>query len=121
MKYLFALIFTLTAFSSESIELNGPLQTGWKGQKVCEKLSENNHQNILRCTFPPGVGHEKHKHNGNFGYAISGGKVKITDQKGSRIVDLKSNSYFDSSGTDWHEIINVGDTTIIYLILESKE
>lgn len=114
---LFLLLFS---HIGESSELNGPLQTGWKGKHVCEKLSENQHQNILRCTFPPGVGHEKHKHNANFGYAISGGKVQITDKKGTRKIDLPNDSYFESLGTEWHEIINIGDTTIVYLILESK-
>jgi mannose-6-phosphate isomerase-like protein (cupin superfamily) len=100
--------------------LNGPLQTGWQGKDVCEKLSENAHEQILRCTFPPGVGHEKHKHNANFGYALSGGKMRITDKKGTRIVDLKTNSHFDSTGTQWHQVINVGDTTVVYLIIEKK-
>ena len=118
MKLLFLGI--LISFNGLTKDLNGPLQTGWKGEKVCEKLSENEHENILRCTFPPGVGHEKHKHNANFGYAISGGKVQIKDIKGTRTVDLATNSYFQSLGTDSHEILNVGDTTIIYIILESK-
>lgn len=110
----------LAPFIGHSKELNGPLQTGWKDQKVCEKLSENNHENILRCTFAPGIGHEIHKHNANFGYAISGGKIQIKDEKGTRIVDLASNSYFESTGTKWHEILNVGETTVVYIILESK-
>lgn len=115
------LILTLLySFTVHVDNLKGPLETGWEGHKVCIKLSENKHQNILRCTFPPGIGHEKHQHNANFGYAISGGKMQITDNKGTRIVDLATNSYFESFGTKWHEVLNVGDTTIIYLILESK-
>lgn len=121
MKFFILCVMILTPFIGQSKDLNGPLLTGWKDEKVCEKLSENKHENILRCTFPPGVGHEKHNHNANFGYAISGGKVQIKDQKGSRIVDLATHSYFDSLGTDWHEILNVGDTTIVYIILETKQ
>ena len=120
MKFVVSFVLMMTMNFSQANDISGPLQTGWKGQKVCEKLSENDRENILRCTFPPGVGHEKHKHNANFGYAISGGKVQIKDHKGTRIVDLPTNSHFDSSGTEWHEILNVGKTTVIYLILESK-
>ncbi len=120
MKFFILWIMILTPLIGQCKELNGPLKTGWKGKKVCEKLSENEHENILRCTFAPGIGHEIHQHNANFGYAISGGKVQIKDEKGTRIVELASNSYFESSGTKWHEILNLGDTTIVYLIVESK-
>ena len=102
-------------------ELKGPLQTGWKGKAVCEQLSENGQQRILRCTFPPGVGHEKHKHNANFGYALAGGKMQLTDEKGTKTVDLATGSYFESQGKKWHEVLNVGQSTVVYLIIESKE
>ena len=111
-------VFRLDSLFAES--LKGPLEAGWKGKDVCEMLSEDEQQQILRCTFPPGVGHEKHKHNSNFGYAISGGRMQIEDNKGTRIVNLETNSYFNSSGTDWHKVLNVGDTTVVYLIIESK-
>jgi mannose-6-phosphate isomerase-like protein (cupin superfamily) len=107
-------------FTANACALDGPLQTGWQGQDVCVKLSENEYEQILRCTFPPGVGHEKHRHNANFGYALAGGKMQIADEKGTRTVDLKTNSYFDSTGTQWHQILNVGDTTVVYLIIEKK-
>jgi hypothetical protein len=120
MKIFTLLLLVLSSPVGQSKDLNGPLQTGWKGEKVCEKLSENKQQNILRCIFPPGIGHERHKHNANFGYAISGGKVQIKDKKGTRVVELAKDSHFNSLGTEWHEILNVGDTTIVYIILESK-
>jgi quercetin dioxygenase-like cupin family protein len=106
--------------SLKAKELKGPLQTGWKGEKVCELLSENTQQRILRCTFPPGVGHERHKHNANFGYAIAGGKMQITDEKETKTVNLVTDSYFESKGKKWHEVLNVGQSTIVYLIVESK-
>jgi len=106
--------------TSYANDLKGPLQTGWKGKSVCEQLSENSHHRILRCTFPPGVGHEKHKHNANFGYAISGGKMQLTDETGTKTVNLPTGSYFESQGKKWHEVLNVGQTTVVYLIIESK-
>jgi len=120
MKFTILAILSLYAINGHCEKLQGPLETGWKGKNVCEKIGENAHENILRCIFPPGVGHERHKHHANFGYAISGGKVQIKDEKGIRTLELSTNSYFDSSGTKWHEILNVGETTIVYIILESK-
>lgn len=120
-KLLFlGLIFCMTSEAKQAHKLKGPLQTGWKGESVCEQLSENTHQRILRCTFAPGVGHEKHKHNANFGYAIAGGRMQITDEKGTKVVDLITDSYFDSQGKKWHEVLNIGQTTVVYLIIESK-
>lgn len=117
-KILSIIIFSCQVHAQE---LQGPLETGWKGQKVCEKLSENAHENILLCTFPPGMGHEKHKHKANFGYAISGGMIEMTDKKGIRTMELKTGSYFNSTGTDWHIIKNKGNSTIKYLIIEAKK
>jgi len=101
-------------------DLKGSFLTGWKGNSVCEKLSENIHETILRCTFPPGIGHEKHRHNAHFGYAISGGIMEIIDETGTKEVKLLTGSYFKSSGKPWHSVENIGETTVIYLMIESK-
>ncbi len=100
--------------------LPDPLQAGWNGASVCEKLHEDATQRILRCTFPPDVGHERHYHERHFGYAISGGRMRITSAEGTREVDLATGSSFASDGVDWHEVVNVGDTTVTYLIVEPK-
>ena len=34
---------------------------------------------ILRRSFPPSIGHERHYHPRHFGYAIAGGRMQITD------------------------------------------
>lgn len=100
--------------------LPDPLEAGWKGKSVCERLHEDAHLRILRCTFPPGVGHERHFHNRHFGYAISGGRMQITDADGTREVELATGSSFSSEGVAWHEGLNVGDTTLLYLMVEPK-
>ena len=100
--------------------LPDPLAAGWRGKSVCEKLHEDAHQRILRCTFPPGVGHERHFHPRHFGYALSGGKMRITDAKGAREVEIEAGSSFTSDGVDWHEVVNVGDTQVQYLIVEPR-
>ena len=100
--------------------LPDPLAAGWKGVPVCEKLHENSDHRILRCSFPPGIGHERHFHDRHFGYALAGGRMRIRDESGTRDVDLATGSSFSSAGVDWHEVLNVGDTTVVYLIVEPK-
>ena len=46
--------------------------------------------------------------------------MQITDKDGVRVVDLTGGSRTDNPGVDWHEILNVGDTTLIYLIVEPR-
>ena len=113
-------LFALAAASAEPAKLPDPLAAGWGGRPVCERLHEDEHQRVLRCSFLPGVGHERHFHAPHFGYALSGGKMRITDPSGTREVDLKSGSHFTSGGTPWHEVLNIGDTTVAYLIVEPK-
>ncbi|MEJ2400797.1 MAG: cupin domain-containing protein [Xanthomonadales bacterium] len=101
-------------------ELPDPLAAGWAGAPVCEKLHEDATQRVLECTFDPGRGHERHYHAPHFGYAVQGGRMRITDAGGTREVELATGSHFSSAGVDWHEVLNVGDTTVVYLIVEPK-
>lgn len=120
---LLAICFTSSIVSdthTSSSSLPDPLAAGWQGMKVCELLHEDEKQRIVRCTFPPGVGHEKHYHDPHFGYTLAGGKVRITDAKGTREATIKTGDTHLSNGTPWHEIVNIGETTIIYLLVEAK-
>ncbi|HNP36353.1 MAG TPA: cupin domain-containing protein [Woeseiaceae bacterium] len=121
-RAIIALLFLATAFSvrASSSALPDPLVAGWQGQPVCELLHEDIAQRILRCTFPPGVGHERHRHVPHFGYAVSGGRMRIVDEKGVREVDLASGSSYASDGVAWHEVLNIGNTTVVYLIIETR-
>ena len=116
---LMVILATSVACTATST-LPDPLQAGWNGAPVCERLHEDPGQRILRCTFAPGVGHERHYHVPHFGYAIAGGRMRITDQSGVREVDAPTGSNFASDGVTWHEVLNVGDTTAVYLIFERK-
>ena len=100
--------------------LPDPLQAGWQGQPVCERLHDDTELRVLRCTFAPGVGHEEHFHAPHFGYAISGGRIRITDANGVRELDLPTGSSYSSDGVPRHEVLNIGDTTVTYLIVEQK-
>ena len=101
-------------------ELPDPVAAGWQGETVCEVLREDAELRIFRCTFPPGMGHERHFHPRHFGYALSGGTMRITSDAGTREVALKTGSYFFNEGIAWHEGLNVGDTTVSYLMVEPK-
>ena len=101
-------------------QLPDPLAAGWQGKPVCESLHESRQQRILRCTFPPGVGHERHFHAPHFGYSLTAARMQITDQNGVRVVNVPEGSGTDNPGVEWHEVLNVGDTTLTYLVIEPK-
>ncbi|MAD97992.1 MAG: hypothetical protein CMB99_11760 [Flavobacteriaceae bacterium] len=116
--YLLILLICWSCTSKES--LPDPLQAGWKGQKVCKVLKENEKVRALKCTFPPGIGHEKHFHKTHFGYTLSGSRFRISDANGVREVAIKTGTNFYNEKVDWHEVQNIGDSTAVFLILEPK-
>lgn len=115
-----ASICLLGTIATSAEELPDPVSAGWQGETVCEVLREDAGLRIFRCTFPPGVGHERHFHPRHFGYALSGGKMRITSDSGTRDVTLKTGSYFFNEGIAWPEGLNVGDTPVSYVIIEPK-
>ncbi|UOR16123.1 cupin domain-containing protein [Qipengyuania aquimaris] len=98
--------------------LPSALEAGWNGERVCELRHQTDTHRVLRCTFPPGVGHERHYHPAHYGYALSGGTMQLTSESGTRTATLETGSDYSSDGTEWHEVVNVGDTTVTYLIVE---
>lgn len=101
-------------------ELPDPLEAGWEGESVCELLHEDESLRVLKCIFPPGVGHERHYHDRHFGYVLVGGRMQITDAEGTRVAEFPDGLTWDSDGVEWHEVLNVGETTSEYLIVEPK-
>ena len=102
-------------------DLPDPLEAGWKGESVCEVLEESEKLRVLKCTFPPGVGHERHYHSEHFGYTLVGGKFRITDETGTREVDVPTGYSFYNKEIVEHEVLNIGDSTAIFLIIEPKD
>ena len=119
IKYSILISFFLSC-SEQKNSLPDPLEAGWNNEAVCEILQDNADIRALKCTFPPGVGHERHYHKAHFGYAIAGSKFRIKDTTGTREVTLKSGTSFSSEGVEWHEVLNIGDSTAIFLIIEPK-
>lgn len=117
----FAIALSLAAVGNAAEpSLPTALEAGWKGQKVCELLFENADVRTARCTFPPGVGHERHFHPAHWGYILQGAKMRITTAAGTIDRDLKAGSNWWSDGIAWHEAVNIGTTTGVYLIVEPK-
>jgi quercetin dioxygenase-like cupin family protein len=96
------------------------LEAGWQGHSVCEVLEETNLIRVLRCSFPPGVGHERHYHPPHAGYTVKGGTMEITSAFGTDTAKAVKGTIFMSSGTDWHHVMNIGDETTEFLIIEPK-
>ena len=107
-----------TARQHISDALPSALEAGWEGERVCTLQHQTDAHRVLRCTFPPGVGHERHYHPPHYGYALSGGTMQLTSETGTRTATLATGSDYSSDGVEWHEVVNVGETTVTYLIVE---
>ena len=123
----FALLFALAACATATAAspLDGPLPpalcAGWQGQKVCELLHEDAQIRILRCTFPPGVGHEPHYHPPHFGYVLEGDStMRTTTPTGVAERHLKAGDSFANDAEVRHNALNIGRETMRYLIVEKK-
>ncbi len=114
----------LAACASASAQL-APLPmalcAGWEGQRVCEALHEDAMIRVLRCTFPPGVGHEPHYHPPHFGYTLEGGETR-TRAEGQDYVTrtVASDGTWAMAEENRHEALNVGQAPMRYLIVEKK-
>jgi quercetin dioxygenase-like cupin family protein len=112
----------LLASSSAAVAQDVPdgLAVEWQGKKPCEKIFEDTQIRVARCSFPPGAVHVRHSHPGYLTCVLSGGKGQIEDANGKRLVEPRANTCTNSPPIPWHELTNVGDTTLSYLIVERK-
>lgn len=109
----------LAAAAGELPDLPQAFDAGWHGEETCQLLYQTDEVRVGRCSFPPGIGHEKHFHYPHFGYVIEGGTLKITNDQGEVEVreTLTGGTWFTDEITI-HEAVNVGDTTTSYIIVE---
>ncbi len=107
--------------SAQVAPLPMALCAGWEGERVCELLQEDAQIRVLRCTFPPGVGHEMHYHPPHFGYVLEGDSVmRITTATGVVDRPVRAGTSFSNDAEIQHAALNVGDQTTRYLIIEKK-
>jgi quercetin dioxygenase-like cupin family protein len=112
------ILISMPAAMSEDVP--DVLSVEWQGKHPCEKLYEDAQIRALRRTFAPGAIHVRHSHPGNLVYVISGGKAKVQDEEGTRERQPKTGAFSDGPPTPWHEVTNIGDTTLSYLVIENK-
>jgi len=124
MRAVLALAAVITACASASAQiapLPPALCAGWAGERVCEVLHEDTEIRVLRCAFPPGVGHEPHYHPPHFGYVLEGESVmRITTEAGVREAPVRAGGSFSNDEETRHAALNIGDQTTTYLIVEKK-
>ncbi|WP_298760866.1 cupin domain-containing protein [uncultured Psychroserpens sp.] len=118
VTYLCILLLIVNCKNQNS--LPDPLEAGWNNKAVCEVLEDNVKTRILKCTFAPGVGHEKHYHNPHFGYTIAGSRFRIKDTTGTKEVNVPTGYSFSKNEISVHEVLNIGDSTAVFLIIEYK-
>ncbi|HEX6199134.1 MAG TPA: cupin domain-containing protein [Thermoanaerobaculia bacterium] len=109
-----------TRAAEEAAALPHAFEAGWLGEPVCEVLYETDSVRVGRCSFPPGVGHERHFHRPHFGYVLTGGTMRIEDAEGVETVETRAGATWSSDEVTVHEVLNVGDTTASYLVIEPK-
>ena len=108
------------SFPAIADDVRDALSVEWQGKKPCEKLFEDAQVRIARCTFPPGAAHVCHSHPSYVSYVLSGGKAEVQDEKGIRKVDIVTGTFADVPPLPWHEVANVGETTLQFLVVEKK-
>ncbi len=115
-------VLGLIVSCKQTPDLPDPYEAGWGGKKVCEILNETKKTRTLKCTFPPGVGHEKHYHLPHTGYTLKGSRFEMTAEDGSvNVVDVPGGYSWSKDEISIHNVLNVGDSTAVFLIIEEKE
>ena len=115
-----ALATVASMAAARAADVMDALDAGWGGEKRCENLYEDDNIRVLRCTFPPNVGHERHSHPASFLYVLNGGRGTVTDSTGTREFQVKSDQSRPANAVEWHEMLNTGESTLRYLIVEKK-
>jgi hypothetical protein len=46
--------------------------------------------------------------------------MRITDAAGILEMNLQRGTYFSSDGIPWHEVLNIGEATVSYLMIEPR-
>lgn len=112
------LIMPFTVIAQD--QLPDTIEAGWQGKPVCEVLYEDEQIRTGTCTYPPGIGQERHTHGPYFTYVVSGGTLRVTSPRGTFESTSITGNSGKSNGVEWHELLNIGDTTIQFFFIETK-
>jgi quercetin dioxygenase-like cupin family protein len=86
---------------------------------ISQPILENERVRILKATFKPNEKAEMHHHPDHVIYVLKGGKMKITSEGQTNILDLKENQAMFLKEQN-HVAENIGDTTVDMLVVELK-
>ena len=81
---------------------------------------ENDRVRVFQATFEPGEKAAMHHHPDHVIYVIEGGKMKLTSDGKTNIIDLKTgDALFLNAQT--HEAENIGQNKLALLVVELKK
>ena len=115
-----ALGLFISISTAMSEDVPDALAVEWQGQHPCEKLYEDAEIRAMRCTLAPGAVHVRHSHPETLVYTISGGRTKVQDDRGTREGEPRTGAFSANAPTPWHEVTNIGDTTLSFLVIDKK-
>jgi quercetin dioxygenase-like cupin family protein len=114
------LCLQVAPFTARADDVPGALSVEWEGKKPCEKLFEDDEIRVARCTFPEGTVHVCHARPSYLTYDLSGGLAEVQHDKGKRKIEVVAGAFANVSPIPWHEIADIGETTLQYLLIEKK-
>lgn len=120
MKKLLILILLFPIAAQAQEQLPDTIEAGWKDKPVCEVLYEDDKIRTGTCTYPPGIGQDRHTHGPYFTYVVSGGTLQVKSERGTFESTSTTGNSGKSNGVNWHELENIGETTIKFLFIETK-
>lgn len=119
VKYvLMSLVLGLLVFHTTSVTAQDPVKVA---QNVYKKvLLDNEHVRVLQVEFAPGDATAWHSHPNHVIYALTDGKLEITDKgKAANTLEIKAgDSMYLPAVT--HMAKNVGTTTLKLVVTELK-
>ncbi len=86
---------------------------------VYKLIMENDRVRVLNVTFKPGDKAVMHYHPDHVVYVLNGGKLKLTAEGKTDVMDLKAGQAVFLNEQS-HEAENVGDSTADLLVVELK-
>lgn len=86
----------------------------------CRGPDRTLHVSARGCPSPPGAAHLRHSHPGYLSYVLSHGKGQIQGDNGTWQVEVRADTFTNSQPIAWHELTNVGETTLRYFVVERR-
>jgi quercetin dioxygenase-like cupin family protein len=89
-------------------------------KEISKPIMENDRVRVFKATFNSKEKAPMHHHPDHVVYVLKEGKMKITFEGKSNILDLKEGQAMFLKAQD-HEAENIGDSTVEMLIVELKQ